>query len=1211
MGFHRIVAKILEKFVQPIIAAALLCLIAGVAIWLWGAHWSMRGIAPFRDDDIRAVVTLGLLIVGGMLLLVVLVRGIIALIRARRAAQSSPAQELSEEEIETAALDRAFSKAVDVLTTHWTGSGRGIYGLPWYLVVGGSQSGKTTLIDQSDLRFPIDHEIAAELNALPTSQARELLTWRVAGNEAVMLDVDGRYFATAREDDSVRSALWQRLLTNLRLTRGRRPVDGIVLVVDFVEFSSMDHLEREAYSAQLRRNINMLVESLGTQMTVHIVFSKLDLVAGFTDYYNAISGAEREALFGFHFVYEGQLARGWQGQFADQYTSFLDRLDRQLKKRVYELKNATSRQEAFAFYRTFVGLEEPLKAFLQVALSPDRFTTPPLVRGIYFASSRQENVPRNIFLENIGDRYALAPPLYGTSQAASYPYFGLNILKKAVFPEAGLAGNNLRQAVIYRSRAWIAGSVGALVVFGGAVYWYDHYIQNLAQAEEVRNLTNVFMVQDSDESDDFTGVSLLPQLNTIREATFAFGNYREVGPVIGQLSLYQGDRIGPIVDRAYRRLLNAQFGPLLIRGIENELSNACPSDGGEALELLRVYRMLGELEGRDRQVIERYFTDIWQQAFQADVKNQISLANHLSHMLSNEPVAYRINPTVVSSAQAELGAVPPFQRVYSGLRALAKRQLPDGVEFRTSAGTAFDIVYQADALAERDEASDGMAIRNGVDKLPDRCDETSQYMFSTGPFEISRFFTRQEYIDFFLPQHTNISRAAADDLWVLGELENTEFSPAYHDRISQNIRDIYSDDYIRTWRQALNNMEVRPFGDIRDAVNALGALSGPNNPLRRVAELVRDNTVINPKEGVEVQEASSTLTDLKFDDYRETSLRINAAFVDIRRMLEDSLDGGVTNIDEIQEALIALHSLMREIADAQRPNATALEVAIQRADLKGDDPIYHLQRIAQHAPAPFNRHLEDVANESWRIIMSGATEELNRLWNKEIYGDYVRLIEGRYPFDRASPTDVPLVDFVTFFEPGGIFDSFYHEQLLTFVDETTGMPRMIDGQSLDVDRDVFRQLRSATEITRTLFDANGEVYVEFSVAPVKLSSNLRRAVLNFEGQIVSSTHGASQPITIVWPNILNGPVSSRLDLAPLASAGSSAGVQYDGPWSWLRVYDTAERSNVTNNSVDVTFSNANGQSGTFRLRTESRVNLFFNSPLSDFDLPPYLRRPTE
>ena len=403
-------------------------------------------------------------------------------------------------------------------------------------------------------------------------------------------------------------------------------------------------------------------------------------------------------------------------------------------------------------------------------------------------------------------------------------------------------------------------------------------------------------------------------------------------------------------------------------------------------------------------------------------------------------------------------------------------------------------------------------------------------------------------------------------------------------------------------------MEVRPFKDLRDAGEILRGLSGADSPVRRIAALVADNTVIYPPETV-TPDTSAGATELQFDPNREAGLRINEEFRAIHRMLNAEEGSGQPNIAQIEEALAALHDYMKIIRDAPDPNAKALEVAIARANLQGSDPIYVLQRLAERTPAPFDAHLRHVARESWRVIMAAATEELNRKWHEDIYGDYQRLIAGRYPFDRASPEDLPLQDFEDFFGPGGTLESFYKTELTTFVDEASGQPRDIDGQSLPVDPDFTANLRRAINITRTFFNDSGDLSVEFSVQPIGMSANLARAQLNFEGQLVISTHGAARPVRIIWPNIIDGQSSSRVDLSPLAKTGVPGGSQFDGPWSWLRLYDSASKSGLVDNSVDVGFGNANGQTARFRIRAEGQVNPFFNSPLSSFSLPSHLRRP--
>ncbi len=1193
------IVNTLKKLFRPLALITVLSLIFAPVIYYFGEKVKLKGFAPFQAEATRQWTALGLLILGLSLLSFIVIRAIVRKIRSRKKTEK---REPTAAELEGEGMDLAFAKAIAVIRSRWSRAGRSIYGVPWFMVIGRNDAGKTSIIENGDMRFPIDHEISAELAELEGLHAQDFVTWRVAGNEAVLLDLDGAHFVAHEDRTLVQQVLWDRFLGNLQKARPRRPLNGIVVDIDLMEFSHFTMAEREEYSTLVRRTVNDLVERLGTRLTVHIAFTKLDQVAGFSDFFESMNGLEREDLFGFHFLYEGRHTPDWLDQFETQYGEFLARLHRQTVKRMLDLKGKKMRREAFTFYRTFLGLEAPLKAFLGGALSPDKFSTPPLVRGIYFASNRQENAPRSVFLEAIGQRYHLPEPLYGTSQGASYPYFITRFFKNAVFPEAGLAGKNIKAEQQYRNRALSVLAASIALCIGGGMYWANQYNKNLHLAENVLERTRVFSGLNQEARQDPTGQQLLEPLNAIQEATFEFENFREISPTEAQLTLYQGRRIGPIADAAYRTILNEQFATILTKGVEERLRNVCPKGSDEELEYLRVYRMLGDLEGRDDRVIDKYFGDLWQASFEAsgDIQNQLN--GHLDYMLETVPEGYEIDENLVLSTQSNLSRLTPYRRVYSSLRSLAERQLPNPIEFETSIGASFGIVYKDIEIAQGDAENAGEgAVAKPV------CGEITEAVFNHSPFQIPRFFTTDEFHGFFVPQNAQVARVSADDLWVLGLLETTNYSEEDFAKIQENVREIYADDYIRTWRQSLNALEPRDFADIRDATEVLRALSGPSDPIRRIAILVGENTEIYEPIPDILNGTEASSSKLPIDPDKAAALEIYESFGEIRRMTEVAQEGGQNNMDQIEEALISLYDYMKSVRDATKPNAKALELAIQRAELAGEDPIYVLNRIAERTPAPFGNHLRHIADESWRVIMVGATEELNRKWHDEIYGDYQRLIAGRYPFRRSSELDLPIEDFEEFFRPGGILERFYEQELLIFVEEATGEPRIIDGQSLAVDADFAANLRQAIDITNSFFDASGELSVEFTVSTGKMSPNLSRSVLNFEGQVVINSHGPAQPITIVWPNIIDGPKASRIDMSPLAGTGRTISQSFEGPWSWLRLYDGAEKSNLTNNSVDIIFGNANGQSTSYRIQPQARVNPFFNSPLSEFNLPSHLR----
>lgn len=1193
------IIKKLAKIFNPLPLATVLCFGFATLIYFFGKKFGARGIYPFRAPDVQYWSSLALLILGLVLLAILIIRWIIRL-RASRATKEK--REPTIEELESKAMDQVFEKAVSVIRNRWSGRGRRIYGLPWYMVIGKQGAGKSSLIENGDMRFPIDHELRAEISAIGSFEALEFVDWRVSGNEAVLLDMAGEFFIPHEDRTSVQKVIWDRFLTNLQSARPRRPLNGVVLAIDLLEFSGYSQSEREQYANLVRRTIDDLVERLGTRLTIHVALTKLDQLAGFGDFFESLTAADRENLFGFHFLYEGTHTPQWPEQLQSQYDDFLIVLERFIRRRLLTLKTTRSRQEAYTFYREFVGIRAPLDAFIANALAPDKFSTPPLVRGLYFVSNTQENAPRNVFLEAVGQRYALPAPLYGTSQGANFPFFVTKFFKKAVFPEAGLAGNNLRVEKRYRRSIGLVSCLGLLACLGGGLYWSSKFNENLQQAEAVLNKTRAFNSLETSARFDPTGKAMLNHLNTIRDATFEFGDYRTVSATQAQLTLYQGDKIGPIADKAYRSLLNHKFAPQLVTGVGEKLRNTCPKGSDAELEYLRVYRMLGDMGGRDNRVVNKYFADIWQVEFEGQAEIQDQLDGHLNYMLDAVPASYELDENLVIDAQNNLGRLTPFRRVYSSLRADAGRQLPNPIELSTTIGASFGLVYQARTVGEQEQAT-----APAVAKGDDACGLVTDKVLERGPFEIPRLFTATQFRDFFIPQNEQVAQVAARDLWVLGQLNTTDYSEPDYARIREKVRELYVDEYMRVWRQTLNTLEVRDFKDIRDATEILRALSGSENPIRRTAQLVTEHTTIYEPEAVPLEGTEAVATDLPLDPNKRAASEIYDAFGEIRRMLEDKADGGQPTIVQIEAALTALYDYMKVIRDAPSPDGKALEAAIKRAQLTGEDPIYVLQRIAERAPAPFDGHLRHVADEAWRIVMIGATEELNRKWHEEIYGDYQRLIAGKYPFNRASELDLPVQDFEEFFKPGGILESFYNKELLIFVNETNGEPRTIDGRSLALDPDFAGNLRKAIDITKSFFDASGELGVEFKVQTIGMSANLSRAVLNFEGQLVINSHGPAKTISIVWPNLIDQPSSSRVDIAPLFGNGKASSLQYNGPWSWLRLYDAATKGNFQNNSVDISFATQNGQISTFRIRPEARVNPFFNSPLSEFSLPSHLR----
>jgi type VI secretion system protein ImpL len=98
---------------------------------------------------------------------------------------------------------------------------RHLYDLPWYLVLGSPDAGKTTALLNAGLQFPLARKMGGRIgNASPASVAGTLHCDWWLSNEAVLIDTAGRY--TTHDSDAANDAIeWHGFLGLLRKHRTR------------------------------------------------------------------------------------------------------------------------------------------------------------------------------------------------------------------------------------------------------------------------------------------------------------------------------------------------------------------------------------------------------------------------------------------------------------------------------------------------------------------------------------------------------------------------------------------------------------------------------------------------------------------------------------------------------------------------------------------------------------------------------------------------------------------------------------------------------------------------------------------------------------------------------------------------------------------------------------------------------------------------------
>ncbi|MDH5231926.1 MAG: hypothetical protein OEZ58_01325 [Gammaproteobacteria bacterium] len=341
--------------------------------------------------------------------LVGLYRGIITL-RERRA------QDLLSADIRVRVqkLDRLWKTAIGrIKQSRLKERGNPVYVLPWYLVLGDKQSGKTTALRNSRVAIPVLEGADAP------KKEDQLGNWWLM-DESILIDSPGRYISPANEADE---AEWNRFKHLFKKYRRWKPVNGVVVVVSAERLIKDKDEDLKSHAAQLRGRLSELVNNFGIRFPVYIMVSKADMIAGMTRFF---------AHYPDPSVYQAM------GGMADAkaISSIKDRVDgimQNMVSKLGELRLALLAEPdtsdvtapAFVFPEEVNALNHSLQVFAHTLLDETLYKEAPIFRGLYFSSGRQEGQPISSFLsghyqteiansQRIGERSLFLKGFFGT-----------------------------------------------------------------------------------------------------------------------------------------------------------------------------------------------------------------------------------------------------------------------------------------------------------------------------------------------------------------------------------------------------------------------------------------------------------------------------------------------------------------------------------------------------------------------------------------------------------------------------------------------------------------------------------------------------------------------------------------------------------------------------------------------------------------------------
>ncbi len=540
---------------------------------------------------------------------------------------------------ELAELTRRFEEAAVVLKKtrfrDQDGERRFLHELPWYVFIGAPGSGKTTALINSGLHFVLGGGHGKAVKGV--GGTRNCDWWFT--EEAVLLDTAGRY-TTQDSERSVDAAAWTGFLDLIKRFRTRAPLSGAIVTVSVSDLLNQSPEERDRYARQVSTRIGELYQRLGVRFPVYLLVTKMDLLAGFSEFLGELDRGERAQVWGATFgdPRQGKGTAGIGDAFAAEFVGLERRLYGQLLDRLQPVRDQQRRSLIYGFPQEFSNIGQLLAEFVDFAFGAGSGTVNPVLRGVYFTSGTQEGTPIDRVLGTLARAFHLERKVLPPSLSSGKSYFLTKLLRDVIFREAGLAGHDEKKEQRTARLAFAATAALGAIALAMLLLWGISFVQNRSLITEASAqaaaLEKAFAPAQKADADLAAVASLL---NGLRDLPAGYAERQRSVPWTRGFGLYQGDQAGDLAVRAYRNALRDVLLPRVAQLIEDRLRQAHSAD--ELRKAMNAYLMLYYDQLFDPNALERSAASVIDVALAASGNAALrdDLKGHLKASLEMRP----------------------------------------------------------------------------------------------------------------------------------------------------------------------------------------------------------------------------------------------------------------------------------------------------------------------------------------------------------------------------------------------------------------------------------------------------------------------------------------------------------------------------------------------------------------------------------------------
>lgn len=412
-----------------------------------------------------------------------------------------------------------------------------------------------------------------------------------------------------------------------------------------------------------------------------------------------------------------------------------------------------------------------------------------------------------------------------------------------------------------------------------------------------------------------------------------------------------------------------------------------------------------------------------------------------------------------------------------------------------------------------------------------------------------------------------VSKVLKQEHWVLGQK-----SP---ERLYEELSKAYHYDYVRFWQNFLAHSLPKRFNDFK-AGRALFTTLKQASSINRMIELVQSQTNASTSE-----------------EHSEFNRVIASQFTDLNLINQSSLT-------LLQQNIIENEKFLSTLSVINDKGQTAFRLTKARFMSKRQaDPVSMLYEQSEQMPEPIAHWLNQLADDSWSLLIKEARQHINRQWQETIIPVYRARIAAHYPLDPTQTLDIKLEDFNQFFSPDGQLKRFHKFYIKPFLDTSAAQwkPKTIHGFMMPVSEEMINALMQANIISNMFFpNASAEARVSFSLEKINLDPIVSQLKLQFGRKELVDTQETNSYMRFEWP-------SEDVRLSLNSINGEHYELSETGFWAMFRLMEKINVIPHTDDpsAIEILFE-VNTNSGRYLMRTASLINPFLPGIFKHFHL---------